>query len=253
MAASRLDAAPFRMGYLTRAGEPECDGAVRCDGVVVWAVAARRCCRPSPASKPASHLSARSRVADSRCGLARRGGSFVGVSRETASSCGANRRVEAPPVRGIYCGARDGDLASWSHSLTCPMAVFVRRRARSSNPCVLGSRHHRPTEPLGCAGSWLSVGFGRVGSRVEEAWMALFFRKRKPNVEEPWKDHSSVSRETAGIPRRAAQDDDWTSRRSTVTSWSPSNAGTCSSLNPPSHASSSWPTKRAAWARPRRR
>ena len=39
--------------------------------------------------------------------------------------------------------------------------------------------------------------------------MALFFRKRKPNVEEPWKDHSSVSRETTGIPRRAVQDEDW--------------------------------------------
>lgn len=39
--------------------------------------------------------------------------------------------------------------------------------------------------------------------------MALFFRKRKPNVEEPWKDHSSVSRETVGLPRRAAQPDDW--------------------------------------------
>jgi chromosome partitioning protein len=39
--------------------------------------------------------------------------------------------------------------------------------------------------------------------------MALFFRKRKPSVEEPWKDHSSVSRETVGAPRRAAQADDW--------------------------------------------
>ena len=36
--------------------------------------------------------------------------------------------------------------------------------------------------------------------------MALFFRKRKPqpNPEEPWKDHSSVSRETGHSPRRAA-------------------------------------------------
>lgn len=35
--------------------------------------------------------------------------------------------------------------------------------------------------------------------------MALFFRKRKPvNEEEPWKDHSSVSRETGSQPRRAA-------------------------------------------------
>ncbi|MBK7822167.1 MAG: ParA family protein [Tessaracoccus sp.] len=39
--------------------------------------------------------------------------------------------------------------------------------------------------------------------------MALFFRKRKPSVEEPWKDHNSVSRETAGQPRRAMQPDDW--------------------------------------------
>lgn len=36
--------------------------------------------------------------------------------------------------------------------------------------------------------------------------MALFFRKRKPRDEdeEPWKDHSSVSRETGRQPRRAA-------------------------------------------------
>lgn len=36
--------------------------------------------------------------------------------------------------------------------------------------------------------------------------MALFFRKRKPRVEdvEPWKDHSSVSRETGNHARRAA-------------------------------------------------
>ncbi len=35
--------------------------------------------------------------------------------------------------------------------------------------------------------------------------MALFFRKRKPRLEdeEPWKDHSNVSRETSGKPRRA--------------------------------------------------
>ena len=38
--------------------------------------------------------------------------------------------------------------------------------------------------------------------------MALFFRKRKPRIdeEEPWKDHSSVSRETLGQPRRAASE-----------------------------------------------
>lgn len=37
--------------------------------------------------------------------------------------------------------------------------------------------------------------------------MALFFRKRKTREldEEPWKDHASVSRETADHPRRAAQ------------------------------------------------
>lgn len=40
--------------------------------------------------------------------------------------------------------------------------------------------------------------------------MALFFRKRKPRVEdeEPWKDHSSVSRETGNRPRRAAGNGD---------------------------------------------
>ena len=35
--------------------------------------------------------------------------------------------------------------------------------------------------------------------------MPLFFRKRKPaDVDEPWKDHASVSRETGAQPRRAA-------------------------------------------------
>lgn len=40
--------------------------------------------------------------------------------------------------------------------------------------------------------------------------MALFFWKRKPRVEdeEPWKDHSSVSRETQNRPRRAAGNGD---------------------------------------------